>query len=130
MYLLIPALGLALQVVTAERPSEAPTPPPTERYLASVRVVAARETVFEVTLLSPEGTTRTLRKGDRLDEEDAVLKDVTRSTLVFTRSVTGADGTPGESLVVVRFDGSGKTKVREYATVAADPAPKPPPRNP
>lgn len=129
MYLLIPALGLILQVVTAERPPASSRDPP-KRYLATVRVLAAQESRGEVTLLDSEGAARTLREGDRLEEEDAVLKEVTRATLVFTRSVTGADGTPGESLIVVRFDGAGKVKVREYATVAQDPAPKPPPRNP
>jgi hypothetical protein len=129
MYSLVPALGIVLQVVTAERPPElsdlnAKRPP---RYLATVRVLGVQESRGEVTLLDSEGNARTLREGDRVAEEDAVLKDVTRSTLVLTRNVTGSDGAKGESLIVVRFDASGKVKVREYATVAQDPSPKPPP---
>jgi uncharacterized protein (AIM24 family) len=129
MFLLISALGLALQVVTAEPPGPNIDPPP-ERFLATLRVLAAQESQGEVTFLDPEGATRTLREGERLVEEDAVLKEVTRGTLVFTKRVTGGDGTPGESLIVVRFDGSGKVKVREYATVVQDEAPKKPPRTP
>jgi hypothetical protein len=47
----------------------------------------------------------------------AAIQEVGRSTLVLRRIVSGADGQKGEALIVVRFDRSGKTRVREYRTV-------------
>jgi len=110
----------------------APPKPSTERFLTRVRVLGVQVDRGEALLakiLCPDGTTRTWRKGDRVTEEDAVVKDVTRSTLVLTRAVTGASGEKGESLIVVRYDSSGKVTVREYSTVS-DWAPPSPPRRP
>lgn len=101
------------------------------RFLETIRVVSTRPSDGEVTLLTPEGTRRTLEEGDSLEEEGgAALKDVTSATLVFTRRVTGPEGEEGESLIVVRFDASGKTRVREYRSVPDDaPSKRPPPRD-
>ncbi len=74
--------------------------------------------------MDPDGKSYRLQVGDMLDEaRGATLKKVRRSTLVLTRPVTGGDGQRGEALIVVRFDSSGKTTVREYWTVPAVPAP-------
>jgi hypothetical protein len=97
-----------------------------ERFLETIRVVSARAREGEVVLATRDGARRMLREGDLLDEEGATLKDVTSATLVFTRPVTGA-GESGSALIVVRFDASGKTKVREYRTLG-DVAPPRPPR--
>jgi hypothetical protein len=47
----------------------------------------------------------------------AAIEEVGRSILVLKRILSGADGQKGEALIVVRFDRSGKTRVREYRTV-------------
>jgi hypothetical protein len=92
--------------------------------LESIRVVSAR--------LRGKVTPRSRRREADLVEGDfsrggrAKLEDVTSATLVFTRRVTGGDGAVGESLIVVRFDASGKTRVREYRSVPDDVASKPP----
>jgi hypothetical protein len=99
-----------------------------ERFLETVRIVSARAREGEVVLATRDGARRTLREGDALEEEGATLKDVTSTTLVFTRLVTGAGGESGSALIVVRFDASGKTKVREYRTLG-DVAPPRPPRS-
>ncbi len=97
------------------------------RFLEAVRVVSARPADGEVTLASPDGTELLLREGDLLAEEGgAKLKDVAASVLVFRREVKGAEGESGEAVIVVRFDPSGKTRVREYRTVGDVPNPRAP----
>ncbi|MGH9319406.1 MAG: hypothetical protein ACRD21_16170 [Vicinamibacteria bacterium] len=97
------------------------------RFLETVQVVSVRPSEGSVTLAEPGGERRTLLEGDALGEEGgAKLKQVTASTLVFTQRVSGADGEAGEALIVVRFDASGKTRVREYQTVGDVSQPKPP----
>lgn len=96
------------------------------RFLETVRVVSVRASDGEVTLAAPDGRRLVLQKGDTLEVEDARLKSVTTATLTFTRRVVGGGGEPGEALIVVRFDGSGKTQVREYRTVG-DVSPEAPP---
>jgi hypothetical protein len=84
-------------------------------FLSQVRIVESRPDDGEVELVDREGKRYLLREGDVLEEAGgARVKDVGRSTLVLTRAVEGADGSPGECLVVVRFDASGKTRIREY----------------
>lgn len=103
------------------------------RYLARVRVMEAQPSLGEVVLAEPDGSALRLAEGDRLpEEEDARLHDVTSTTLVFKKDVTAPDGTKGESLIVVRYDAAGKTKVREYSTVSdvVPPGPTPPGRKP
>lgn len=101
-----------------------PSPDPT--FLDTIRVVETRPAEDELTFRDPEGALHTLHEGDALEEiEGARVKSISRTTLVLTRVVTGGDGQEGESLIVVRFDGSGKTKVREYRTVP-DVSPRPP----
>lgn len=87
-------------------------------FLDTIRIVEAKPAEGELTFTHPESDLRTLRVGDYLEEVDgARVKKITRTTLVLTRVVRGGDGQEGESLIVVRFDRSGKTKVREYRTV-------------
>jgi hypothetical protein len=88
------------------------------RFLERIRVLGVEQARGEVTIVDPEGKSRTWNEGDRIDEEAAVLKKVTRSTLVLIRTVEGAGGEKGESLVVVRFDSSGNVSVREYSSVS------------
>ncbi len=112
-----------LVLLSALQGSSAPEP----RYLDKVRVVSVRVSAGEVTFQTTEGASRTLREGDVLDEEGgAKLKNVTSASLVFTRPVAGPDGEVGEALIVVRFDGAGKTRVREYRTVGDVSPPRPP----
>ncbi len=99
------------------------------RFFETIRVLGVESGRGEVTVVDPEGKSRTWKKGDRITEENAVLDKVTRSLLVFTRNVEGPNGVRGDSLVVVRFDGSGKTKVREYSSVSDSPLPKAPPND-
>ena len=97
------------------------------RFLEAIRVVSARPAEGEVVLAAPDGAELLLREGDVLAEEGgAKLKDVTSAALVFRRKVTGGDGEPGDSIIVVRFNLSGKTRVREYRTVGDVPTPKAP----
>ena len=97
------------------------------RFLETIRVVSARPAEGEVALAAPDGTELLLREGDALAEEGgAKLKDVAASVLVFRREVIGGDGEMGESLIVVRFNAAGKTRVREYRTVGDVPSPKAP----
>lgn len=99
------------------------------RYLEQVRVVSARVSEKEITLEEPDGALRSLHEGDVLEEEGgATLESLTSSTLVFTRRVKGGDGEEGTSRILVRYDGAGKTKVREYRTVGDVSQPKPPRR--
>ncbi len=87
-------------------------------FLDTIRIVEAKPAEGELTFRDPEGDLRTLREGDYLEEVDgARVKKISRTTLVLTRVVRGGDGQEGEALIVVRFDRSGKTKVREYRTV-------------
>lgn len=84
-------------------------------FLLEIRIVESRPDVGEVELLDPEGNRLLLREGDILEEAGgARIKEVGRSTLVLTRVSEGVDDPSSESLVVVRFDASGKTRVREY----------------
>jgi len=115
-------LPLLLSVLALQASSS-----PEPRFLESIRVVSTRPSEGKVTLLAPDGARRTLAEGDPLEEEGgARLKAVTSATLVFTSRVTGGDGAAGESLIVVRFDASGKTRVREYRSVPDDVPSKPP----
>ncbi len=87
-------------------------------FLDTIRIVEAKPAEGELTFRDLEGDLRTLREGDYLEEVDgARVKKISRTTLVLTRVVRGGDGQEGEALIVVRFDRSGKTKVREYRTV-------------
>lgn len=98
-------------------------------FLERVRIVETRPAKGELTLVDPEGESRTLREGDLLPEAGgAAIQEVGRSTLVLRRIVSGADGQKGEALIVVRFDRSGKTRVREYRTVP-DVSPRATPHN-
>ncbi len=113
---------LFLSILTPQAPSSAEP-----RFLEAIRVVSARPAEGDVTLVAPDGTELLVREGDLLAEEGgAKLKDVTSSVLVFTRQVTGGDGERGESIIVVRFNASGKTRVREYRTVGDVPTPRAP----
>jgi hypothetical protein len=103
---------LVLPVLVSQAPS-----PVAPRFLESVRVVSVRPAEGEVELATPDGTKLRLREGDALAEEGgAKLKDVAPSMLLFRREVTGGDGEKGESILVVRFDATGKTGC-EYRTV-------------
>ena len=113
---------LFLSILT---PQASPSAEP--RFLETIRVVSARPAEGEVTLAALDGTERLLREGDVLAEEGgAKLKDVTSAVLVFRREVTGGDGERGESIIVVRFNAAGKTRVREFRTVGDVPTPKAP----
>lgn len=102
-------LTVAFSAVQEQAPSD---------FLERVRIVETRPAEGELTLVDPDGESRTLHKGDLLPEAGgATLEEIGRSTLVLKRVVSGADGQRGEALIVVRFDRSGKTKVREYRTV-------------
>lgn len=109
------ALIMLLTVASAtvaQKPSSDPD------FLDTIRIVEAKPAKGELTFTDLESELRTLRVGDYLEEVDgARVKKITRTTLVLTRVVRGGDGQEGESLIVVRFDRSGKTKVREYRTV-------------
>jgi hypothetical protein len=115
-------------LVSALQSSSPVTPEP--RFLETVRVVSVRVSDGEATLTTADGGRRVLHEGDTLEEEDARLQNVTTATLTFTRRVVGGNGEEGESLIVVRFDASGKTKVREYRTVGDAVAPGPPSAKP
>lgn len=107
---------LAASTPAAGQKRQEPSPDPT--FLDTIRVEEARPGEGELTFTDPEGELRTLREGDYLEEVDgAKVERISRTTLVLRRVVQGADGQEGEALVVVRFDGSGRTKVREYRTV-------------
>ncbi len=97
------------------------------RFLERIRILGVEQARGQVTILDPEGKSRIWKEGDRIDEEAAVLKEVRQSTLILTRTMEGANGEKGESLVVVRFDPSGKVRVREYASVSDAPQPVAPP---
>ncbi len=98
------------------------------RFLERIRVLGVQETRGEVTVLDPDGKSRTWQEGDRIAEENATVKKITRSTVVLTRIVEGSRGEKGESLIVLRFDATGKVKVREYSSVSDAPQPVAPPR--
>jgi hypothetical protein len=104
-------------------------PPGGQRFLERIRVVGVQPASGEATVLDPEGKLLTWSRGTRIEEEGAVVRQVTRSHLVLSRTVTGPQGEKGESLVVVRWDGSGKVKLREYSTVSDAPLPAAPPRD-
>lgn len=100
-----------------------------ESFLEAARVLDVRPSENEVTLVDPDGKSFRIREGEALDEAGgATLKRVRRSTLVWTRPVTGGDGQTGEALIVVRFGPSGKTEVREFWSVPDAPRPRAPGR--
>lgn len=119
--LLMSALIL-IPVLQTEGPAE-------KRFLQVVRILSARVVAGEVTLAQPDGETRTLSEGDVLDEEGgARLEEVSDATLVFRRVVNGAEGGSGEAVIVVHYDETGKTRVREFRSVP-DTVPKASPRD-
>ena len=109
------ALIMLVAVASATAAQEPSSDPD---FLDTIRIVEAKPAKGELTFRDLEGDLRTLREGDYLEEVDgARVKKISRTTLVLTRVVRGGDGQEGEALIVVRFDRSGKTKVREYRTV-------------
>jgi len=109
------ALIVLLTVASATAAREPSADPD---FLDTIRIVEAKPAEGELTFTDTDSDVRTLRVGDYLEEVDgARVKKITRTTLVLTRVVSGGDGQEGEALIVVRFDRSGKTKVREYRTV-------------
>ena len=111
-------VSLIIMLVAVASATAAQEPSPDPDFLATIRIVEAKPTEGELTFTDLEGETRTLRVGDSVEEVDgAKVKKIGRTTLVLTRVVRGGDGQEGEALIVVRFDRSGKTKVREYRTV-------------
>ena len=107
---------IMLVVVASATAIQEPSPDPD--FLDTIRIVEAKPAEGVLTFRDLEGDLRTLREGDYLEEVDgARVKKISRTTLVLTRVVQGGDGQEGEALIVVRFDRSGKTKVREYRTV-------------
>ena len=122
----LPSLGVLLYLLLS---ASVPTVTSSEekkvpRFLERIRVLSVRESAAEITILDPEGKTRVWSKGDRVEEEDAVVEKVTRSTLVLT---CGGTGENYESLIVVRFKASGEVRVREYSRVSDSPQPETPP---
>jgi hypothetical protein len=108
--------ALALVYFLAFQPRPATTAKP--RFLEEIRVVSARVDEGVVTFTTSAGALRSLHEGDVLEEENgAKLSEVTSSTLVFTLPVKGGDGEEGQARIVVRYDASGRTKVREYRSV-------------
>ena len=98
---------------------------PDATFLDTIQVVEVDPAEGELTYRDAEGELHTLREGDAIDEVGgARVEEIGRTTLVLTRLVRGGDGQEGEALIVVRFESSGKTKVREYRTVP-DVAPRP-----
>ena len=116
-----------LLVVAAVAAAPLQETPPESSFLDAITVVDSKPAEGELTFEDADGEQHTVREGDLID--GCRVKDIGRTTLVLTRVVTGADSHEGESLIVVRFDRTGKTKVREYRTVP-DVSPKMPrPRN-
>lgn len=121
-----------IMLLTVASATAAQKPSPDPDFLDTIRIVEAKPSDGELTFTDSESERHTLRVGDYLEEVDgARVKKITRTTLVLTRVVRGGDGQEGESLIVVRFDRSGKTKVREYRTVpdVSLKTPRPPPPN-
>ncbi len=120
------SLGVLLSLLlTASVPTVTPSEEKKDtRFLERIRVLGVRESPAEITILDPEGKSRVWSKGDRVEEEDAVVEKVTRSTLLLTR---GGTGNNYESLIVVRFKVSGEVRVREYSRVSDSPQPETPP---
>jgi hypothetical protein len=117
----------ALALVTVLSFQAQPVTPTKPRFLEEIRVVSARVDEGLVTFTASDGVLRSLHEGDILEEENgAKLTEVTSSTLVFTVPVKGGDGEDGEARIVVRYDGSGRTKVREYRSVGDVAQPRPP----
>ena len=107
---------LTMMVAVTPLPWQETSPDPD--FLESIRIVEVRPEKGEITFETPEGTSRTLEKGDLVEGvEGARVKEIHRRTLVLERVVRGGNGQEGEALIVVRFDRSGKTKVREYRKV-------------
>lgn len=116
------ASGLLLMMLSPAGPASK------QRFLEKIRIVGVQAARGEATILDPDGKLRTWTKGTLIEEEGAVVKQVTRSHLVLSRTVTGPQG-KGESLVVVRWDGSGKVKLREYSSLSDFPLPVSPPHD-
>ena len=95
-------------------------------FFEDVRVLRVDESKGEVTLVDGQGRLRSFKKGDRIEEEGAILKEATRASLVLTRPVTGSNGERGQSLIVVKIGVSGRVKVREYLPFSDAPVPAPP----
>ena len=112
---------LSLLLITSSWLSSPVPKPPAQtetEFLEGIRIVDTSPSEGALTFVDLDGKSRTLEEGDVLEEAGgARIKDVGRKTIVLTRMVAGAGGEAGESLIVVRFDGSGKTRVREYRTV-------------
>ena len=109
---------ILIMLVAVASATAAQEPSPDPEFLDTIRIVEAKPAKGELTFRDLEGDLRTLHEGDYLEEVDgARVKKISRTTLVLTRVVRGGDGQEGEALIVVRFDRSGKTKVREYRTV-------------
>ncbi len=109
---------ILIMLVALASATAAQEPSPDPDFLDTIHIVEAKPAEGELTFRDLEGDLRTLREGDYLEEVDgARVKKISRTTLVLTRVVRGGDGQEGEALIVVRFDRSGKTKVREYRTV-------------
>ena len=110
--------SILIMLVAGSSATAASEPSADPDFLDTIRIVEAKPAEGELTFMDLEGDLRTLREGDYLEEVDgARVKKIGRTTLVLTRVVRGGDGQEGEALIVVRFDRSGKTKVREYRTV-------------
>ena len=110
--------SILMMLVAGSSATAASEPSADPDFLDTIRIVEAKPAEGELTFMDLEGDLRTLREGDYLEEVDgARVKKISRTTLVLTRVVRGGDGQEGEALIVVRFDRSGKTKVREYRTV-------------
>lgn len=123
---MLQSLIMMFAVVSAIAPQKS-SPEPV--FLETIRIVDVKPADGEFTFEDAEGEEHTLGVGDPLEQvEGAKVKEIGETILVLSRVVRGGDGQKGESLVVVRFDASGKTKVREYRTVP-DVSSSPPPRN-
>lgn len=118
------ALALIAFAFLLQNQSETSTQP---RFLEQIHVVSVHVSEGVVSFTAPGGELRSLREGDFLEEEGgAKLTDVTSSSLVFILPVKGGNGEDGKARIVVRYDGAGKTKVREYRSVGDVSQPRPP----
>jgi hypothetical protein len=77
--------------------------------LAGLRATAVTDGVARVTF---DGADRTLRVGDALGKD--VVRRIEPGRIVLARP---ADGTAGESTVVITFDAAGRARVRVYSTL-------------
>lgn len=112
---MLQSLVVIVAAIVATAPQENP-PDPT--FLDTIKVVESKPAEGELTFEDADGEPHTVREGDVFEGMHGTrVKEIGRTTLILTRVVAGADGQKGEALIVVRFDRSGKTKVREYRTV-------------